>query len=248
MLGVEIQDINKLSKVFTDVKPDVVLNCVGIVKQLKDSNNHLKSIALNALFPHQLAKVCADHNARMIQFSSDCVFSGVKGNYVESDFPDAQDLYGRSKAMGEVDYLKNVITMRTSSIGREVFPHGGLVEWFLSNRGKNVTGYKQAIYTGFPTQRLGYIISEYILTNPELSGVLHVSGTPIDKFTLLSMIKDHFQLDIELTASEQVNVVRSLNYENFSKLSGFTPPTWKQMIKDMEVDFDIYESIRKKYV
>lgn len=248
LLGVEIQDISKLTKVIADTKPDIVLNCVGIVKQLKDSSDHMKSIALNALFPHQLAKVCADHNARMIQFSSDCVFDGLKGNYKESDFPNAQDLYGRSKALGEVDYMKNVVTMRTSSIGREVFPHGGLVEWFLSNKGKSITGYKQAIYSGFPTQRLGNIISDYIIPNKELTGVLQVAGTPIDKFSLLTMIKDHFQLNIEIMANDQVKVERGLNFDNFSKLTGFKSPTWKEMMKDLEVDFDIYETIRKKYV
>lgn len=248
LLGVEIQNISKLSKVMADTKPDVVLNCVGIVKQLKDSSNHTKSIALNALFPHELAKVCADHNARMIQFSSDCVFDGLKGNYKEADFADARDLYGCSKALGEVDYLKNVLTMRTSSIGREVFPHGGLVEWFLSNRGKCITGYKQAIYSGFPTQRLGNIISNYIIPNPDLAGVVHVAGSPIDKYSLLTMIKDHFQLNIEILANDQVKVKRSLNFDNFSKLTGFQAPAWKEMMKDLEVDFDIYETIRKKYV
>lgn len=246
--GVEFQDLSRLTKIVSDTKPDIVLNCVGIVKQLKDSSDHMKSIALNALFPHQLAKVCADNNARMIQFSSDCVFDGLKGNYTETDFPNAQDLYGRSKAMGEVDYLTNVVTMRTSSIGREVFPHGGLVEWFLSNEEKKITGYKQAIYSGFPTQRLGSIISDYIIPNKELSGVIHVAGTPIDKFSLLSMIKDHFKLNIDLLVNEQVKVERGLNFDNFSKLTGFKSPSWKEMMKDLEVDFDIYESIRKKYV
>lgn len=248
LLGIEIQDISKLSKVIEDVKPDLVLNCVGIVKQLKDSNDHLKSISLNALFPHQLSKVCAENNARMIQFSSDCVFDGLKGNYVESDSANAQDLYGRTKALGEVDYLANVLTMRTSSIGREIFPHGGLVEWFLGNKGKSITGYKRAIYSGFPTKRLANIIADYIIPTPALSGILHVAGNSIDKYSLLTMIKNHFQLDIEILVNDQVSVVRSLNYERFSELTGFKAPSWKEMMKDLEVDFDIYENIRKKYV
>ena len=184
----------------------------------------------------------------MIQFSSDCIFDGVKGNYIESDFSNATDLYGKSKALGEVDYLANVVTMRTSSIGREVFPHGGLVEWFLGNRGKTITGYKKAIYSGFPTKRLAEVISGFILPNPDLSGILHVAAPAIDKWTLLQMIKEHFNLKIEIAANEEFNIERSLNSSKFSALTGFSSPSWEEMMKDLEVDFDIYESIRNKNV
>lgn len=248
ILGIEIQNISTLTKLIQDTKPDIVLNCVGIVKQLKDSTDHLKSISLNALFPHQLGKICADYNSRMIQFSSDCVFDGVKGNYKEQDITNAQDLYGRTKALGEVDYLKNVITLRTSSIGREVFPHGGLVEWFIGNKGKSITGYKKAIYSGFPSKRLGNIIADYIIPTPNLSGIIHLASNPIDKFSLLNMIKDHFNLDIEILENDQVSVERSLNFERFSELTGFKSPSWLELMKDLEVDYEIYESIRKKYV
>jgi dTDP-4-dehydrorhamnose reductase len=248
ILGIEIQNISSLTKLIQDTKPDIVLNCVGIVKQLKDSTDHLKSISLNTLFPHQLGKICAEFNSRMIQFSSDCVFDGVKGNYKEQDISNAQDLYGRTKAMGEVDYLKNVITLRTSSIGREVFPHGGLVEWFMGNKGKSITGYKKAIYSGFPSKRLGNIIADYIIPMPNFSGIIHVASNPIDKFSLLNMIKDHFNLDIDILENNQVSVERGLNFERFSELTGFQSPSWLEMMKDLEVDYDIYESIRKKYV
>lgn len=248
ILGIEALDLSRLLKVVQDTKPDVVLNCIGIVKQLKDSSDHIKSLTINSLFPHQLAKICADNNARMIQFSSDCVFDGLKGNYIENDISNALDLYGKSKALGEVDYLKNVLTMRTSSIGREVFPHGGLVEWILSNKGKSTTGYKKAIYSGFPTKRLANIISEYILPRPELSGVQHIAGLPIDKFSLLKIINNHFNLKIEIAANEDFVLDRSLNFKLFSRETGFHPPTWDEMMKDLEIDFDIYEKIRNKHV
>lgn len=248
LLGIEALDLSRLLKVIQDTRPDVVLNCIGIVKQLKDSSDHIKSLTLNSLFPHQLAKICVENNARMIQFSSDCVFDGVQGSYSEHDLSNALDLYGKSKALGEVDYLKNVLTMRTSSIGREVFLHGGLVEWFLSNKGKSATGFKKAIYSGFPTKRLANIISDFILPRPELSGVLHVAGVPIDKYTLLQMIKNHFNLKIDIAANEEFVLDRSLNYAKFTNLTGFHPPSWNEMMNDLEVDFDIYENIRKKYV
>ena len=245
IMEVDAYDLSKIAKVISDVRPDVVLNCVGIVKQLKDSTDHLKSISLNALFPHQLAKICADNNARMIQYSSDCVFDGVKGNYIEEDLTNATDLYGRTKALGEIDYLQNVVTMRTSSIGREVFPHGGLVEWFLGNNGKSIIGYKKAIYSGFPTKRLAEVISQYILPNPHVSGIVHVSATPIDKLTLLEMIKEHFNLKIEIKANEEFIMDRSLNSAKFTKLTGFQSPSWTEMMKDLEIDYDIYETLRK---
>jgi dTDP-4-dehydrorhamnose reductase len=242
--GVDAYAINSISQVIQTVKPNVVLNCIGIVKQLKDSNDHLKSIALNALFPHQLAKICAENDVRMIQFSSDCVFDGVQGQYTESDFPNAQDLYGRSKALGEIDYLKNVVTMRTSSIGREVFPHGGLLEWFLGNQGKKITGYQKAIYSGFPTHRLAEIISEYLLPRPEISGVLHISSQPIDKLSLLQMIKKHFNLNIEIAEDQKVSIERSLDCSKFSDLTGFVAPAWQDMMVDLELDFETYSQIR----
>lgn len=247
-LGVEIHNIPVITKIIEDIRPDVVLNCLGIVKQHKDSKDHIETIALNALFPHQLAKICSNHNARMIQFSSDCVFDGSKGSYRENDFTNAQDLYGRSKAMGEVDYLENVLTIRTSSIGREVFPHGGLIEWFLGNTGKSISGYKKAIYSGFPTQRLGNIIADYVIPNPSLSGIINIASTPIDKYSLLNMIKDHFQLKIDILENNEISIERSLIYDKFSKLTEYKSPSWKEMMKDLEVDFDIYENIRKKYV
>lgn len=248
VFGINAYDLAAVSKVINDYKPQVVLNCIGIVKQLKDSSDHLKSISMNALFPHQLAKICADHNARMIQFSSDCVFDGLKGHYVESDMPNATDLYGKSKALGEIDYLPNVVTMRTSSIGREVFPHGGLIEWFLSNKDKTITGYKKAIYSGFPTKRLANIISSRILPNEQVSGIVHVAGEAIDKWTLLKMIQDHFQLKMQIDVNDEFVIDRSLNYSLFAKETDFVAPTWKEMIKDLEVDFEIYELIRNKNV
>jgi dTDP-4-dehydrorhamnose reductase len=248
IFNVEAHDLSKIAQVIQDVKPDVVLNCIGIVKQLKDSLDPVKSIELNSLFPHQLARICEKNNARMIHFSSDCVFDGVKGHFVESDIPNAVDLYGKSKALGEVDYLKNVLTLRTSSIGREVYPHGGLVEWFLSNQGKTIVGYKKAIYSGVPAHRLAHIISKNIMSNLGLSGILNVSATPIDKLTLLGMIRDHFNLKIEINSDDKVILDRSLDNKEFTQQTGFQSPSWKEMMKDLEIDFDIYESIRKKYV
>ncbi len=245
LLGVEITDI---PAAILKTKPDIVLNCIGIVKQHKDSNNYSKSISVNALLPHQIANACAEIGCRMIQFSSDCVFDGLKGNYTESDFADAQDLYGRSKALGEVGYMENVLTIRTSTIGREVFPHGGLIEWFLANKGQEIKGYTKAIYSGFPTKRLANIINDYVIPSTSLSGIVHIASQPIDKFSLLNMIKDHFKLPIDILADNKVTIERSLNSNAFNKLTGFQSPSWKEMMKDLEVDQNIYENIRNQNV
>ncbi len=246
LLGVDAYSMPTIEKAIDQVRPQVILNCIGVVKQLKDSSNYIKSITLNALFPHQLAQTCAARDIRMIQFSSDCVFDGIKGHYQEADQPNATDVYGRSKALGEVANLKNVLTLRTSSIGREVFPHGGLLEWFLSNQGKSITGYSKAIYSGFPTHRLAKIISEWLLPRPELHGILHVASQPIDKLSLLRLIKDHFKLNIEIGENNQVLVERGLDCQHFSKLTGFQAPHWKDLMKDLEIDFDTYSRLRNQ--
>jgi dTDP-4-dehydrorhamnose reductase len=243
--GVDAYDSASLIPVLEKVQPQIVLNCIGIVKQLKDSNDAIKSISLNALFPQQLTKICAQYGARMIQFSSDCVFDGNKGHYVEGSIPDATDIYGRTKTLGEIGDQSHVVTLRTSSIGREVFPHGGLLEWFLSNQDKKVTGYKKAIYSGFPTHRLAMILSEYLFPHPELSGILHIASLPIDKLTLLQMIKSHFNLNIEIGEDSKVEIDRSLDCTHFSKASQFQPPAWSEMMKDLEVDFEIYSQLRR---
>jgi dTDP-4-dehydrorhamnose reductase len=244
LFGVDAYAMPTVEKALDIVRPQVVLNCIGIVKQLKDSQNYLKSLTLNTLFPHQLAMTCAARDVRMIQFSSDCVFDGLKGQYIENDFPNATDLYGRSKALGEVGHLKNVLTMRTSSIGREVFPHGGLLEWFLSNQGKAITGYSKAIYSGFPTHRLAKIISDHLLPKPELHGILHIASLPVDKLTLLLMIKEHFNLKIDIGENNTVLVERSLNCDLFQKAAHYKPLAWKDMLTDLEVDFETYSRLR----
>jgi dTDP-4-dehydrorhamnose reductase len=242
--NVDAYSLKSVSEAIAKFRPEVVLNCIGIVKQLKDSNNALKSISMNALFPHQLAQICVDHSARMIQFSSDCVFDGSRGQYQEKDFQDAIDIYGRTKALGEISDLKNVLTIRTSSIGREVYPHGGLFEWFLNQQGKTAKGYCRAIYSGFPTHRLAHILSEFVIPHPELNGILHIASQPIDKYSLLMMIKEHFHLQVEIEQDTTVAIERSLDCSRFSSQTGFVPPSWKDMLKDLEVDFEIYKKIR----
>lgn len=243
--NVDVLDDAALLDVFQKVKPEMVLNCVGVVKQLAASKNHIVSIELNALFPHKLAKLCTEFGSRMIQFSTDCVFSGKKGMYTEQDEPDATDLYGRSKILGEVDYLDNVLTIRTSSIGREVFPHGGLVEWFLSQEGKEIKGFSKAIYSGFPTHALAMVINDFILPNPELKGIMHVSAEAINKFELLQLVNEELGRDITINEDSNFEMERSLDSSLFQEKVGFKPAPWKELVKDLNVDNEFYNNLKR---
>ena len=178
--GIDIENFTSIETVIGELKPDVIINAVGIIKQLPLAKNVIKTLKLNSIFPHQLAEISNQINARLITVSTDCVFNGKKGNYVETDVSDAEELYGKSKYLGEVT-TENCLTLRTSIIGRELNTEHSLIEWFLGNKGKSVNGYTKAIYSGFPTLILAEIIGDLIENHPHLQGLYHVSSEPISK-------------------------------------------------------------------
>jgi dTDP-4-dehydrorhamnose reductase len=226
------------------VKPEAVVNCIGIVKQDKAAKDRYQSIAINSLFPHQLARECGSRGVRLIHLSTDCVFNGSRGNYNEDDTADAEDIYGRTKWLGELEY-DHCLTIRTSMIGRELKGNHGLLEWFLSQRGKTVRGFKRAIFSGFTTMALGEIIADVIDNHAGLHGVWHVAADPISKFDLLSMVKQVFHLDIEIEPDETFLCDRSLDDSRFRARTGFKPPSWEQMIEQMARDTTSYDEIRR---
>ncbi len=235
---VDVTNYDKLMNVFAKIKPDTVINCVGIIKQLPISKDPLTAITINALFPHKLALACEVAGARLIHLSTDCVFSGKKGNYSEEDDSDANDIYGRSKFLGEVK-KSNCITLRTSIIGHELNSKRGLLEWFLAQKGP-VNGYKHAIYTGFPTIEIARIISEFVIPNLELNGLYHVSSEPISKFDLLKLIADYYKKEIEIRPYKEFKCDRSLRSTRFRKDTGYLPPAWSELIRMMYDDFQKY--------
>jgi dTDP-4-dehydrorhamnose reductase len=231
-----IQDINvddesSLTKLLSRIQPNVVVNCVGLVKQLAEANDAIAAIKINALLPHQLARYCQQVGARLIHVSTDCVFSGAKGMYIEQDFPDAQDLYGRSKLLGEVDY-DNAITLRTSIIGHEVNSRHGLVDWFLSQKGQ-VKGYRKAIFSGLPTVELARIIRDFVIPYPTLHGVYHVSASPINKYDLLNLVANTYNIPINILPVDAPVADKSLDSSRFRLKTGFSPSPWSEMIKRM---------------
>jgi dTDP-4-dehydrorhamnose reductase len=233
--SIDVNDLKAVEAYLEKTKPDVVINCVGIIKQLPIASQPLPSIAINSLFPHQLAELCGRVGARMIHISTDCVFSGKKGNYRETDRSDAEDLYGKSKFLGEVVY-PHCVTLRTSIIGHELKGNYGLVEWFLRQKGK-VKGFTGAIYTGFPTVEMARIIGEYVIPKLELSGLYHVSADPISKYELLKIVAPMYNKTIEIEADETFKCERSLDSTRFRKAAGYTPPQWESLAADMHEDY-----------
>lgn len=244
--GVNVFDFDSVVRVLAQVKPDVVINCIGIIKQLRASNDPTISLMLNSLFPHRLAELCAVAGARMFHMSTDCVFSGRKGNYSEDGVPDAEDLYGRTKLLGEVN-RQGCLTIRTSIVGRDFLKQSSLLEWFLSNRGGRVQGFKNAIYSGFPTLVLARIMEDIITDYADLSGLYQVASQPISKYELLVRIRDAMKLDIEIKPLDIPSCDRSLSAARFVAATGYRIPTWDGMIGDLVADSTPYDEWRKQH-
>lgn len=215
------------------VQPDVVINAVGIVKQRADATAAVPSIAVNSLWPHVLADACAACGARMVHISTDCVFSGAKGGYVERDLPDASDLYGRSKLLGEVTDRDNVVTLRTSIVGWQLGEPTGLVGWFGAHRGEPLKGFTKAVFSGLTTHALVDVIRDVVVPDGGLHGLWHVSAAPIDKHTLLMLLAGHLGWDVELSPTDQPVIDRSLDSSRFRERTGWSPPSWDAMLAEL---------------
>ncbi|MGO6718770.1 dTDP-4-dehydrorhamnose reductase family protein [Rhizobium ruizarguesonis] len=229
--GIDVENQDSLARVLAEIRPDVVINCVGLVKQLSDANDPLAALPINAILPHRLVRFCKLVGARLVHISTDCVFSGSHGNYRESDFPDANDLYGRSKFLGEVDY-PNAITLRTSIIGHELGSAHSLIGWFLAQSG-SVKGYSRAIFSGLPTVEIANLVRDVILPRRDLSGLYHVAAAPISKLDLLRLVADTYGKTIEIAPDESLVIDRSLNADRFREATGYAAPSWPDLISLM---------------
>lgn len=231
--GVDVLDQDALVSVFERIRPDVVINCVGLIKQLADAKDPLSALPINAMLPHRLARLCGLATARLIHVSTDCVFSGRKGMYAEADLSDAEDLYGKSKFIGELHEVPHAVTLRTSIIGHELGTHFSLIDWFLSQSGP-VKGYAKALFSGLPTVELARVMKDYVIPNPELHGLYHVSVEPIDKLSLLKLVAEVYGHKIQIIPDEQVCIDRSLDSSRFRKATGYVPPAWPELVKMMQ--------------
>jgi dTDP-4-dehydrorhamnose reductase len=242
LVGVSAESIGSVANAISSVRPDVVVNCIGIVKQAAAAEEAIPSITVNALFPHQVAEITAGAGARMIQISTDCVFSGRRGLYTENDEPDPVDLYGRTKLLGETNY-DHTLTIRTSIIGRELCEANGLLEWFLS-QSSTIRGFTRAIFSGLTTHALSETLASVIADHPHLSGTWHVASPPITKYDLLHGLAEVYQHDIGIEPDDSVHVDRSLDDSRFRAATRIPRPTWAAMLAQLASDATPYPDIR----
>jgi dTDP-4-dehydrorhamnose reductase len=238
--GLDVRDFGALCDLLEAQRPAVLVNCVGIVKQRSEAKAAVPSITVNSLLPHWLAERLERWGGRLIHFSTDCVFSGRKGMYTEEDPTDAEDLYGKTKALGEVT-TPNALTLRTSIIGRELRGRRSLVEWFLAQRGGRIRGFRRVIYSGLTTSQMAALVERLIREHPGLSGLHHVAADPISKYDLLGLANQAFGAGVEIEADEEVVLDRSLRSDLFRELTAWTPPSWGEMISEMASDPTPYE-------
>lgn len=229
--GGDVEDFDGVVRLFDRHRPSVVINCVGLVKQLDDAKNPLAAIPINSILPHRLAQLCSLSGSRLIHLGTDCVFSGIRGMYAESDVPDAADLYGRTKLLGEVDY-PHTLTLRTSIIGHELAGNRSLIDWFLSQQG-TIGGFSRAVFSGFPTVEIARIIDGFVLPQTDLSGIYHLSSASIDKFTLLNLVARIYGKAIRIEDDPTLVINRSLDSTLFKRLTGFQPDDWPTMVQRM---------------
>lgn len=229
--GIDVEQPDALARVLDKVRPDVVVNCAGLTKHKPEAEEPLVSVPINTLMPHRLAGLCKLVGARLIHVSTDCVFSGEKGNYAEDDFADARDVYGRSKALGEVDY-PHAITLRTSTIGHELQSRYGLLDWFLSQEG-GCKGYTRAIFSGLPTVVFAQVMRDVVIPHKTLSGLYHVAAKPINKFDLLKLIAEVYGKTIDIVSDDKLVIDRSLDAGRFQKATGYLAPEWPELIRAM---------------
>lgn len=229
--GVDATNTDNLHRLFDETQPDVVINCIGLVKQLCEASDPLLCIPINSILPHRIARLSKLIGARLVHVSTDCVFSGAKGSYTEADFPDATDLYGRSKLLGEVDYSHSV-TLRTSIIGHELNSARSLINWFLLQKGE-VQGFTRAVFSGLPTVEFAKVVRDFVIPNPQLQGLYHLSSSPISKYDLLKLVAKIYNRSILLTPSNEPVIDRSLDSTRFREATGYNPPSWPTLIRLM---------------
>lgn len=231
LTGVDTGKPEVLVRVFARVKPEVVINCIGLTKHHKEAEDPQLALPLNALLPHRLADLCAVAGARLIHVSTDCVFAGAKGKYTESDAPDATDVYGKAKHLGEVDY-PHAITLRTSTIGHELQSQYGLLEWFLAQQG-TCKGFNRAIFSGLPNTEFARVVRDVVIPRPDMHGLYHVGAEPIGKYKLLKLIAGVYGKQIDIVRDDEFKIDRSLDSGRFSRATGYKAAGWPELIQAM---------------
>jgi dTDP-4-dehydrorhamnose reductase len=233
--GVDVMNYSQLHSVLKEIRPDFTVNCVGIVKQRAEAHVAIPSIMINSLLPHKLAAFAAEWGGRVIHPSTDCVFDGKRGGYLETDNSNAEDLYGRSKFLGELR-CANGLTLRTSIIGRELTGHTSLLDWFLMQSGKTVRGFRRAIYSGVTTIELADVVTAIIRNSPQLHGLFQVVSQPISKYDLLCLVRDAYRLEVTIVPDDKEVSDRSMKGDEFRRATGYVAPPWTELIERLKND------------
>jgi dTDP-4-dehydrorhamnose reductase len=238
--GVDVMDIAALKRLLAGFRPDVIVNCAGIIKQRSQAAWAIPSITVNSLLPHKLSEMANGWGGRVIHFSTDCVFSGRKGAYKEEDPSDAEDLYGKTKFLGEVA-APNALTIRTSIIGRELSQHRSLLDWFLSNNHSRVRGFSKVIFAGVSTNYLADFVARAIRECPTLSGLYQLASRPVSKHDLLCILRSAYGLDIQIRPDDSEISDRSLDAGKLARAIAFSPPAWPDLATQLAADPIPYE-------
>jgi len=239
LCDVDVADFTALLRHLEHRRPAVVVNCVGVIKQRADAKSAVPSITINALLPHRLAEAIAPWGGRLIHFSTDCVFDGLRGRYTECDVPNATDLYGRTKALGEVT-AANALTLRTSIIGRELSMHQSLLDWFLAQNHRTVRGFTKAIYAGVTTPYLADVVARLIAERPDLNGLYQVASDAISKYDLLLLLRDVYRMDVVVEPDEAFFCDRSMLADKFETATGYRCPDWPSLAAQLAADATPY--------
>ncbi|MFZ2206607.1 MAG: SDR family oxidoreductase [Microgenomates group bacterium] len=235
--AVYANDLTSVEKVLTSVKPNVVINCIGMIKQKKENGTNIQTILLNALFPQQVSSICEKKKIRFITIATDCVFDGKKeSEYFETDLPTCHDVYGMTKFLGEI-HSGTSLTLRTSIIGHELKAGVSLLDWFLGQSNKTIKGYNKAIFTGFPTVVLARIIAEKVIPNKTLRGLYHLSANSISKYDLLKIIKKEYKMKVKIFSDSNLKINRALNSDKIRNKIRYSPPPWNELIREMHMDY-----------
>ena len=235
---------DSLDLLLDSTTPDIIINCAGITTRRGVEDNIVNTELLNSDLPHKLDSWANLNSKKLIHFSTDCVFSGNRGNYLDNDFADADDIYGKSKALGEVN-SPNTLTIRCSMIGRELYNFTELFEWLKKNKNKKIEGYSKAFYSGITTVRMGMILNQILKKNLNLSGIYNISSTPISKFDLLIKLSNAFNLNVEVKQNTNNKSNKVLISEKFTEITGMYPSNWDDLISEFKVDCEKFKSLYK---
>jgi dTDP-4-dehydrorhamnose reductase len=242
--NVDAADLQSLERLLSECRPKVIVNCVGIIKQRTEGKEAIPNIEINALLPHRLAALSAIWQGRLIHFSTDCVFSGRRGSYSEEDQPDAEDFYGKAKFLGEVT-APNSLTLRTSIIGRELSQFKSLLEWLLQQNHRKIMGYTRAFYSGVTTNYMAGLVAKIIKEQPSLCGLYQVTSATISKYDLLCLVRDAYEMDVEIERDDKFLCDRSMIGEKFVKATGYRTPSWPELVAQLRHDPTPYDQWRR---